>query len=391
MKRYIKTLLFALPALMLTLVACDNESTSGTPVVEYIRITDPNASDSLLYSASMGQTIALIGHDLDGVVKVTFNDQVAKLNPVYVTANSIIVTVPGTIPGEVTNTMTLNTRGGGETVLDFTVIIPAPRLTSISNEWAAVGSEAILYGNYFYGREDGTIDVTFPGNVPAEVVSFTDSQIRFKVPENATKGSISVVNDNGSVQSSFIYKDNSGIFTDFTNTSWNWWGCAEFYSEEGVDGQYARLSGNGGEWAWPANALQFFYISTDNSTMVTEGEPIDYALRFEFRSNNWNDTPLLMWFDNTQTHNVDGTDPQYHWRPYLKNGVVSNYVTDGWITVTIPLSDFKMNKDESNTSMAIGSINELVNFNMMFFGATAGADDTYINIEFDNMRLVTNF
>lgn len=389
MKHIVKTAIFLFIA-FLVLPSCD-ESQGGEPVIKYIRPTDVDASDSLLVAASMGQTIAIIGENLQDVVSIHFNDQAAKLNPVYITSTSIIVNVPGSIPSEVTNTMTLITSTGYTVVYDFRVVITPPSLESISCEWAGEGSEAILYGNYFFQRSDGTISVLFPGNVEAEVVEFTQESITIIIPDGALQGYITVENDYGKGKSPFIFRDPTGIFIDAENPSaWNWWGLSDFASEGGIDGQYLSFEGTTGSWSWPANAIQLFYINPTEGPLVAEGDVADYALKFEVYCHEWHDTPMLVWFSNEyNTHDVDGADAQYHWKPYNKNGVFSNYTTDGWITVTFPLSEFKYSKDETESSRAIPDLSKLQNLNIIFFGPANEATTEFgLKMWMDNLRIV---
>lgn len=391
MKNYIKTILFLFVATV-ALWACEDDNNSdSTPVVKYVRSTYAAASDSLVVSASMGQTIAIIGEGLEDVVSIVFNDQKAKLNPVYVTATSIIVTIPGSIPDEVTNTFTLTTAHGKNTVYDFTVVITPPQVKSISCEFAADGSTAILYGNYFFPKSDGTINVLFPGNLEGTVTEFDVTSIKVKVPAGALSGYITVTNDYGTGRSQFVFRDKTGIFIDGENPGvWNWWGLSDFDSTDGIDGQYIKFEGTTGSWVWPANAIQLFYINPNSTPLVTEGEVSDYALKFECYCHEWHDTPMLIWFSNEDnTHNVDGADAQYHWKPYLNNGTAENYTTDGWITVTMPLEDFVYSKDETETTRSISSLDKLKNLNMMWFGAIQnGSTEFGLKMWIDNVRLV---
>lgn len=373
--------------------SCTKESpkdSDAQPVVKYIRYTDQELSDQLLTSASMGQTIAIIGESLEGVNKVLFNDLDARLNPTLVTPTSIIVDVPSAMPGEVTNTLTLTTSNGKQAVIDFQVVIPSPTVTNISCEWSMVGTKAIITGQSFFARANGTIDVIFPGNINAQVTSFTNTSIEFIVPEGAAKGSIVVENDYGKGRSSFLYKDDSGIFVDTENPlAWNNWGLSDFDTVGGINGQYIKLKGATGEWAWPANGIQMYVVRNDGSSIVTEGEVADYALRMEVKSISWKGTPMLVWFDLPgEAHAVDGAAAQYHWKPYL-DAPGQNFVTEDWITVTMPLSEFIYSKDESDKGRKINVLSDLKNLTIMFFGP-AGTDNTDFPFEMwiDNIRMV---
>ena len=63
--------------------SCEEDDTpsasNAIPEVRYVRITNPEKSDSLLTHAFMGNTVALIGENLGDVVELWFNDQPAIL------------------------------------------------------------------------------------------------------------------------------------------------------------------------------------------------------------------------------------------------------------------------------------------------------------------------
>ncbi|GAB6009473.1 glycan-binding surface protein [Dysgonomonas reticulitermitis] len=391
MKTYIKNILLLTVVFIASVgvfSSCSDDNDNGSAVVRYVRSTDATASDSIITKAFLGATIAIIGDNLDGVKEVWFNDQKAKLNPVYVTNHSILVSIPNDIPGEVTGKIRLVTGAGSETLFDFGVDVPTPVLTSLKCEYVADGDIAVINGDFFLEPK-----VYFNGNMLAEIVSFTKTQIQVKVPAGSKAGPITVESLYGSTRSKFSFRDNNvqtpttHIFIDFEDTSWNTWGFSAFANGGGPTGTYMVMEGSLGSWAWPANPLQFYYNSPTRQPIASEGEISEMALRFEVYSHEWHDTPLLIWFSNqADTHNVDGNDAQAHWKPYLKNGVKSNYVTDGWVTVTIPLTDFKYSKDESEEGRSITSLNELVDLHAMFFGAADAT--TNVKLWIDNMRIV---
>lgn len=373
-------------SLMFFSSCCKDEgvNNSATPVVKYIRPAQSERSDSLMVEASMGSVVAIIGDDLSGVNEIYFNDQKAKLNPCYVTNTSIVVTVPGSMPTDITNTVTLNTKAGKSCVFDFAVIIPSPVVASADCEWTAAGSVITIYGNYFFAKEDGTIEVLFPGNIVVNTSEVTESTIQCTVPEGALPGTIVVTSLYGTGRSQFTFRDTENRFLDFEDPTsvWNTWGRGAFGTEGGIDNQYLLLKGSTGSWAWPADAMQLYFRNPVQAPLVTEGAVADYALKFEYYCHEWHDTPFLLWFTpNDNTIDVDGQDAQYHWKPYAGN---NDFSTSGWRTITIPLTEFNTSKDETETR-SIASLDELVNLCGMFFGA---ADASYnCELWIDNMRL----
>lgn len=365
------------------------EDNGETPHIRYVRSTDPAKTDSLIVEAAMGSVLALIGDGMSGVCEAWFNDQKAKLNPTLITDTGIIVAVPGGMPEEVTNTITLRTKKGKECVYEFAVIIPSPRVESISCEWAADGQSVTIRGNYFFADEEGRIEVMFPGNLKAQVESFDTESIVCTVPTGALPGIVTVTSLYGTGKSLFTFRDTTGLFLDGENGSWNGWSMSDFDTAGGIDGSYVRFEGSIGSWAWPDNKIQLYYINPTGAELADiPGDQLkNYALRFEANCHTWSDTPMVMWFTTQNgSHSVDGTEAQYHWKPWLANGEKSDYITDGWVTVTIPLTDFNTDKEESLTDRTIGDSSTMVDFHMMPFGAADSAGS--IKLWLDNFRIV---
>jgi hypothetical protein len=393
-------MLLLFTALLTGWVACEKDDPSdsnATPHVKYVRPTNAAAADSLLTKAAMGSTIALIGDGLEGVCEIWFNDQKAKLNPVYITSTSIIVTVPGSMPEEITNTITLKTLKGKQGVYnDFAVIIPSPSVVSILNEWTADGANATIYGNYFFADANGQlVEVLFPGNLKGEVIEFDEKTINVKVPNGALSGTITVETIYGKGRSQFTFREKEGLFIDAEEPTgvWNTWNRSAFATEGGTSGQYILLQGTTGSWAWPSDAISIVYQRPDQTPIVTEGEPGDYALKFEANSIAWSGARLTMWFTPVSGEvDVDSPDvAQYYWQPFLAGEeTYVDYVTNGWRTITIPLSEFNRSKyadeKENGAARSIGNVNDLVNFCAMPFGAAAG--NAPFDLRLDNFRIV---
>lgn len=360
-------------------------SGGGTPVVRYVRPCDVTISDSLLTGGYLGSQIAIIGENLSGVNAIYFNDQKAKLNPNYVTNNAIIVTIPSGIPAEKEDLIRLYTKNDS-CYYTFETLVPAPTAQTMTCEYVEDGDIAYIQGLYFINEDAVPLSVVFEGGAEGEIISYDINNIAVKVPIGAQSGPIKITSVYGTGQSDFEFRDNRNMIMDFEDTSWNTWGLSAFASEGGPSGQYMTLEGTVGSWSWPANQLQVFYNHPTRNPIVSTGEIEDLALCFEVYSHEWHEVPLLMWFSNlADTHDVDGSAAQAHWKPYLVNGVKTNYVTDGWITVSIPLTDFKYSKDESEDNRIIANLDELVDFHAMFFGAADGT--TNVKLWIDNVRI----
>src|SRR6188768_2089257 len=132
-------------------ISCDkDDDDSGTPSIDYVRITRPESSDSLLVGAGQGQLIAIVGDNLKNTVQVWFNDQQARLTPTYITNTSLLIVVPSQIPIVVTNKVKLIFKDGTELLYDFVVQISKPVVSQMVSEFVNAGDIATIRGNFFY-------------------------------------------------------------------------------------------------------------------------------------------------------------------------------------------------------------------------------------------------
>ena len=152
-----------------TATSCEDEPhkyevADGVPTIKYVKVTSPESGDSLITGAYMDNLICIVGDNLRSTVELWFNDQKAVLNTSYMTDNTILVAVPGNIPGEVSNMMYFVTASNDTITYPFEVIVPAPSVNSMSCEYAPAGSEATIYGNYFIDDPNVPLSIAF-GNV----------------------------------------------------------------------------------------------------------------------------------------------------------------------------------------------------------------------------------
>lgn len=387
-------------AAVVALPACNDNPdeyivASGKPTVSYIRIPDVLSSDSLLTHAFMGTTIAIIGDNMRSVKEIWFNDQKAVLNSSLITPTCLIVPVPSTIPANVTSKIYMVTASNDTVKYDFGVDVPSPLLSNLECEYVVNGGNVVINGNFFLPVDGQTVpEVYFTPNIKAEVVSMTLTKLTVKVPDGVAAGPITVKSRYGSTRSEFKFRDTSGLISDFSSSTYgNPWGLGGFGTTDGCSGQYLLFeSSSFGSWSW-LNNMMWVYSACDgagNKPIGTGSDLKKTALRFETNVPTWSDEQLNIWFTPYESSfsgvNIDASYAQYHWKPYLKNGVKSTYKTNGWITVTIPLSEFNTDKGETTTERKIDNIANYSNINLMVFGA---ADGTYpIKICIDNLRIV---
>jgi hypothetical protein len=364
----------------------------STPKIEFCRVCDPQAADSLIVEAALGSRIAFIGRDMGDVQQVWFNDQKAKLNPTMVTSNSIIVDVPNTLPQQITDEVRFVTSKGHEAVYPFSVRIPAPLVLSVSCQYASPGDVMTMKGDYFLATGDIPLTVTFPGGITVEPDQYTKEMLMVTVPQGATEeGYIKLTSENGTSTVPFKFLETDGMICDFEPGGYeNSWGLGGYSDEDGVSGRYLNFKkAQAGAWAWD-NAMNWAYWNAASGKPIANGDLSKLAVRFETNIVSWANLPMIMWFfKEDEKVDVDGTEAQAHWMPWLSLGGDTPFTTNGWTTVTIPLTDFKYDKEGKEDNRVIGNISEYYNFGMMIFGAfTPGTMAFDIDVRVDNIRIV---
>jgi hypothetical protein len=265
--------------------ACKKHEGDAIPKIDYVRITRPQSSDSLLVAAGQGQLIAVMGENLQDAVEAWFNDQRASLNPTYITKTSLLVSVPSQIPKTITNKLKLVFRNGYVLLHDFHVTISKPYLASMLSEFVNDGDVATIRGNYFYAP----VTVTFPGGGVGTVVSLKDDEIQVQVPVGAQAGQITVKTNFGETESDFWFRDPRNHFIN-SDPYEGWWNSSYVISNPGpsdppkISGNYIRFTKAVGSWSWnelaggPASAMPQHSKNIPDAAIL---KPEDYYLKFE--------------------------------------------------------------------------------------------------------------
>ncbi|MCH5234411.1 MAG: hypothetical protein J1E16_03895 [Muribaculaceae bacterium] len=362
------------------------EMTAGVPTIKYIRLTDPEKSDSLLNQAFMETTICLVGENLTSIHKLWFNDQPAILNTSLITANTLIVDIPSKIPDEITNKIYMETRDGALCDYDFTVLVPSPVITSMQNEWVKPGDEAVIKGRYFVNDANYPISVTMPGNikVPNEnITDVTETELHFIVPaeSDGTSGQVSVATMYGSAKSPFYFHDQRGMLFDFDGISplsfdgGVWHPHSAIEDENSLSGLYIQF-GDGetvlddNTWDESHFFAEYWAGSWDDPEFPAYGQGmkindlIDFSnwenmsLKFEMQipsSNPWSAASMQIIFASAESIHIQAASwdffngdaslqaPRAMYRPWQSAAGNSFHTNGEWITVTIPLSSFTYN------------------------------------------------
>lgn len=433
------TLMVALATVGTVFTSCEDEpdkyqSTTSTPSISYIRPVDVASKDSLLTSASMNNAICIVGDNLRSIKELDFNDQKAVLNTSYMTDNTIIVTVPKTIPSVVSDKLYMITTNGDTLSYDFKVIVPAPTISSMSNEWAAAGESVTITGDYFldYSNYPLSVMVGSKYSIPSSAIqSITKTQITFTMPDDVPTGeNFYIATKYGTTKAPFQYKDKRGMLFDF-DTPWDGtnvlgnhgWHAQKIQSDDtSLSGKYLMLgdADMGKDGGWNDGNFSFeYWAGTWSNTFDADGPKLNdiadfsdwnnKSIKFEMlipSSNAWCAAPMQIIFagtdkvtittaNNTFFHSGDGWGRALY-MPWNNDNL--SYDTNGkWVTVTIPIADFNKDWDGNVATKLFSSVEDFASLTIF---VTTGAyndktaiptgKDCHPIIKIDNIRVVPN-
>jgi len=266
-------------------------------------------------------------------------------------------------------------------------------------EYVNDGETAIIQGNFFINDKNVPLKVFFPGNIEGEVLNVEIDEIQVKVPAGSGVGPIQVKSIYGSTRSIFNFRDDRNFVLDFDGlTAAGGWrsGVIGNSNPAPIKGNYVRFSGamGGGAGAtWNEDAFSFNLWPSSNGrpdVPLYTGSLATAAIKFEcYVVSPWQASALQMIFTpysvaNTNGYIGDANVPRGLWIPWKESG---SYETEGWITVTIPLSDFKY-KPEGGVSDVLLTTDMLKGLSFFVWsGGVAGVDCTP-HICIDNIRIV---
>ena len=399
----------------------------GTPVVHYVRST---TSDALMEKGYLNDVVCLVGDNLNSVVELWFNDQQATLNTSYMTDHTLIAAIPKTSPVVQTDQIYLITPK--DTVsFPFVVLLPAPVVTSMKNEYANIGETAVIYGEYFIKVQNVKIGTTVITDFKA-----TESSVSFTVPDGLNPDTaISIETESGTGFASFRYMDQHGTLFDFDGKTGlgadhGWHARVITTDDTAVSGNYVRLGDGDVELTnWNDGQFSFEYWcgSWDTPQNITKAPDIalfnlvdfsnfaNMSLKFEMcipSDNPWCDFPMQIAFQgidqvtlsgypvigfdkvggpNATIFNGDdalGTYGRAHYSPWAATG---SFHTNGeWITVTIPLSKFNLDKDGKDAAFKATKATDFGSLTMFITGASTTGTVCKPLIKIDNIRVVNN-
>lgn len=248
-KHKISRLVFVLITIM-TIASCEDEfkedgnpSTSAPPVI----ISVSRAQEDVPVTQGVLESTYIIrGENLSTLSKIYFNGVEAGFNPAFLTDNIAFVEIPENAPFVGQENIMRLVNASGTTDYDFSLL----NIEDFTEETVNGVKLVTLLGGDF----TDTISVTFvsgteeQGNlveVPATIVSITETEVVVEVPDGIEQAFIFVETSRGAVTSSASFGFSYSIFIDSLHPDWTmsqWGGTFDVQSDNPALGQFSIQS-----------------------------------------------------------------------------------------------------------------------------------------------------
>lgn len=368
-------------------VSCNSEDEyfegkyQDTPIVIdqiYLEDYESSVPDRPVDFARLGQLIRIEGKGLYGMKKVFINGYDTYFNRAYVSDNSMLVQINSNTPvveaePEVRDIIRL-VKDNVETAYDFTIRAASPSVTHLNNTLPQAGEVVYVYGRGLHE----TAKVTLPGGKVISTGIENDPEgewYSFVMPADVTEGgSIYSEGANGSAATPAYFNNTSSTVLNFDGNGkqgfWSWSATGSMINDEdlvddphesgrGKSVQFVpeRLIDAGGIASGKPRAAECWTAGNDNDaddwsrmyTQIPANTPLtEVAFQFDvYVPEPWSGTGYLqiVLFNNFNFAGIgsddDGSSNQVaFYVPWIRDGEVVPFQTEGWQTVTIPFSTF---------------------------------------------------
>jgi len=340
-------------ALTLTLGACNNIvnydddytpadqlANTGAPVITAVYDVADTAMSTPITEGSLGQMVRIVGQNLNGVRRITFNTVEADISETYTFGTSANVLIPSKLSLNHENKI-VYTTDMGSAAFDFVIPFPALTVTGLVNEFANAGDPVTVTGSNFDLYDFGTTSKVYLGSTELAVSNVTATTMQVQIPEGTADNSTITLawsDANGQALTAdqpfrptthLLYPDLGSISTslsgevgvtiegdDAVSTGASSLGCPHLH-----------FSGSLGAWSWNTFDLSCNMIDAGDLTSLN-----DYVLKFEVLT-----APSFPLTESSPLQWCFNWGDSYTWNPGSLN-------TKGlWQTVALPLASMATN------------------------------------------------
>ena len=236
--------------------AIDNQGNVTTDTIDYP--INPAGFDSLTTSGTKGSYYVIYGTNLGSTTTITFNGVSAYFNRALISDNSLIVSIPNSVPttGSAANNKLVVTTLYGSVSYNFTVLSPPPTITTPSDYDFWSGYQVTLAGVGF----STVTSVGLTGSTATcTIISQTDAQLVIQFPTTSVNTASLVFSyasggKTVNVTSTQVFNDLDNAYTIFFKNSFqNSWGDNSWSGPSGVSTNASHSGTASAEATYPSN------------------------------------------------------------------------------------------------------------------------------------------
>lgn len=400
-------LAFSMTVIITLFTSCDNNdddvTSSGAPVITQIRNYAASPNDTLVDKIVPGQWIVITGKNLANALEILIDGVTISYDPGLLSDTYAVVQVPyeipfPSVPESQLNTIKYTTKGG-QIIFPFDIVPGPPTIAGVSNENPVEGDVVTIFGgNLFLTNE-----LVFGG---IEITDFTEvdngTSISFIMPNITTSGPVSITTESGTFSTVFnvnIYA--TDVLCNFDDVNTFAWGTGlsnDSVEFPGNHGYFPVLNspvlspGDGAWWGWERsinlNSMQWV-PTADLGLDVSQ-----FALKFEINvPGDWNGTSIIVLKD--YTWGQDGYVLRYEPWKVSGNKTVDATTEGKWVTVTIPLTEFRKKRvnttDKDGEGDSATTLTQLLgesgNGSMLIYTINEGSEAIAFRGAIDNIRI----
>lgn len=363
---------------VVTLSTQANKSVTSTSILPLVQ---PGFASIAPLEARANEEVTITGTDLDLVTEIVFADG-TTVSIQNAGETEIRFLVP---PGVTTGPLTLVTTNGSQIVSEESLAILASNVPIVSSmpTLAKPGEMIVIEGE----KLDFIAEIIFPGNIKATRYGLkTANLLEVFIPEEVERGLgklIFVTTENQQVESPEIniqgvdpVVDESLVFFDFNGTGAkdSWWGDAGGIENDpalSLDGSsYFRVDATRNGWTG-----LFWRNGKNNFPGDVIGTNVEeYVVKVDINVLE----PITAGALKVRLNGDEG-DFWYIWGPAGIDGQTIE-PTNGWITITIPISAFKDGWGWGGNSPT--DLSKITSD----FGMAFDNGESKLNVAFDNLR-----
>jgi hypothetical protein len=352
--------------------SCDSNDSEGRAMtITKVFLEDVNSTvpDREVSFARLGQLLRIEGSGFEGLKKVYINGYSTYFNVVFVSNNSMLVSISADTPITDADPSVRNTirfvNDANEVTFPFQIRSGKPAILSMSNTMPNPGETIIVSGT---GLTEVS-KVVFPGNVEVTTGITSDEEgesFTVVVPSGISDlgGSIYAETSNGGVYSPAYFNFKKGLLLNFDGQgSHGYWGSSTSMIQPADLESAALGTGNTSQGKYvphrPARIASFDAAKNRCTEVWTAGNGVDNwraqltpyipastpldKVGFQFDiyvPDVWRDSGFLKICMINNFNGGEWTGACYNYVPWIKDGKSIGVNTTGWITVTIPLNKF---------------------------------------------------